>query len=340
MVWPGIGNWLPTATPATQQIYDEASEVFETNIQDLTLSGSGEYTTLEVQMANAAADLAWYELACAKKPELRNPRILFGESYGEIVALRKMLTSNKDFFTCIKARGTIMRDAALEHEAKSGEKTGLIGVSIRRSKDPSERSEKQSVLTQIAEELTDEKNNFGIYLATKTSRSRFAFGGTQSALDNALNHLKKEYRPYVLGVDLKTGAAFHTPLYTGVSEPLAEWFKNPPVELQDPDVPILSATRQKPIIIDTWQDGIEEILRLPENPVYCVEMFDFVGKIMRVKDIYIIGEKDDIANHFAEDPDEYTTEPVVTRRRIAKTAGVLGAAGAFGVAAWKITHKK
>lgn len=336
--YPGIGSWLPDASPATHQIYEEASEVFQVGIPQLTLSDGGQHTTLEVQMANAAADLAWYELACAKNPQLRNPRILLGESYGEIVALRRMLKSNKDFFTCIKTRGTIMRDAALEHEAASGEKTGLIGVSIRRSKSPEERREKQEALVRISDELTNEKNNLGIYLATKTSRSRYAFGGTQSALDNALEYLKKEYRQYVLGVDLKTGAAFHTPLYTGVKEPLAEWFKDPPVEFQDPDVPVLSATRPKPVILDSWQDGVEEILRHPEEPVYCVEMFDFVERIMRVKDIYIIGEKSDIADHFAEDPDQYVAEPIVTKGRVAKAAGALGTMGALGVAAWKISH--
>lgn len=335
-----LGSSLPNATSQTKDIYEMASDVFKVSIPELTLpSTDNTITTLEVQRANATANLAWLSLAIEKRKQLSSPRIEFGESFGEIMALRKIFKSDKDFLTFIEKRGQIMKNAALEHESASGEKTGLMSVTTRPSKTIEELKEKQKMLAHINEELTNPENNFGIYLATKTSKSRHAFGGTQGALDNALDYLK-QYKSHVAGMDIKTGAAFHTPLYTGVKEPLAEYFKNLPFELQDPEIPIMSATLKHPIILITWQDGVDEILRLPEEPVYCVEMIDFADKIMRVNDIYIVGENEALAKSLAENPDHYKSSPVITRRRAVKTAGGVAVAGSIvgaGIAAWKLT---
>lgn len=333
----GIGSGLPDATEKTRHIYNLAGEIFGANDAALTLSNMNNVTTLEVQSANAAANLSWLSIAKDKHEELDTPRVEFGESFGEIMALRRIFKSDRDFLTFIKKRGEIMRDAAKAHEDASGEKTGMISVKTRPSKTLGELEHKQKVLAEINTELTDPENNFGIYLATKTSRSRTAFGGTQGALDNALDYLRR-YRE-VSAMDIKTGAAFHTPLYTGVKEPLIEYFKHLPFELQDPDVPIMSATHRNPIFITTWQNGIEEITRLPEEPVYCVEMLDVADKIMLLNRIYIIGDKPEMAEGLAENPTRYKSDPVISKRRT-KVAGGVALLGAVGIAAWRITLSK
>lgn len=336
IVWNGqtaidnMGAELIKNSPSAKRIYKHASQILEVPISSLTLPEGLNHTTDDVQFANVAYDMAYYEALKEEYPEyVEKITALGGHSFGELMAYFESgaFGTLENFLYFLKGRAPAMQRFNEEHPG------ALFTVFTRRSKTEDEKLEKQEALQDLATVL---REKFGIEIATYSSKNRLLFGGATDRVKEALQHVGT-LRKHLAGQLVNENGAWHVSYVKALEDEIRNIIEELPGGIQDPQIPVVTATLEKPKFVTKAEEVEEAIVRLVANPVYGTALDQFLRNEQGF-DVIQIGEAPIIASNSADDDSEVELEKITHRGR--NTAVIGSAAAGALVLGWYVKKKR
>lgn len=336
IVWNGqtaidnMGAELIKDSPAARRIYGHASQILEVPTTALTLSEGSNPTTDDVQFANVAYDMAYFEALKEEYPEFAEKiTALGGHSFGELMAYYESgaFGTLENFLYFLKGRAPAMQRFNERHPG------ALFTVFTRRSKTEEEKLEKQEALQDLATVL---REKFGIEIATYSSKNRLLFGGATDLVREALQHVGT-FRKHLAGQLVNENGAWHVSYVKDLEGEIRNILEELPGGIQDPQIPVVTATLEEPKFVMKAAEVKEAIVRLVAHPVYGTALDQFL-RYEQGFDIIQIGEAPIIASNSADDDSEVELEKISHKGR--NTAIVGSAAAGALVLGWYVKKKR
>lgn len=309
--------------PQIDKLYDLANTTLGVNLS--SLSDKELFLTVNAQPAITLLNICSYIGHLHAFPDdLRNePDVISSQSLGMISAAwyagvfgeRESQNTVMLAVELSQTRGEIMQTACDPPNPQTG--TMLLWAGNKKRKPTLEEI---AALETIRQETKPREKD--VSLALDISDARIVVGGKKSDLKDFHKQMKQRFHGLDINFyDLPTNSgAFHTKYMEVIAGEIREMFENVRHLMHDPQIPLLSNSLEKPILIKTVDGFIEEMVRLCTQPVWGRAMETYL--IERGIDMGLeFGQRGIIANSL--DRDFFDVTP-----RKAAIAGTVLATGA------------
>lgn len=210
----GMGKDLFDTYPQIQELYKEANEVLNVDIQSLMFEGPKE-TLTETENTQPALLLSSVAVSQLLEGNGIQPSMVVGHSLGEYSALVSAGAMKwQDAIQLVKVRGRLMEEAFPKGQ---GTMAAVLGL---------DEDKVQEALDQVTDEIVD--------IANLNCPGQIVISGSVPGVEQATNLLKEAGAKRVL--PLNVSGPFHSRLMKQANEDFAAYLNE--VALEDPKTPV------------------------------------------------------------------------------------------------------